>query len=45
MRHRVAHRKLGLPTDQRMALLKNQVRSLLQDESIITTVKIGRAHV
>ena len=38
MRHRVAHRKLGLPTDQRMALLKNQVRSLLQEESIITTV-------
>lgn len=37
MRHRVQGRKLGLPSDQRMALLKNQVRQLFQHNSIITT--------
>ena len=38
MRHRMAHRKLGLPSDHRMAMLKNQVRSLLANEEIITTL-------
>src|SRR5437762_1986183 len=37
MRHRVQGRKLGLPSDQRMALLKNQVRQLLQHGHIMTT--------
>ncbi len=37
MRHRVAHRKLNKPTDQRMALLKNQVQALFMHERLITT--------
>lgn len=37
MRHRVAHRKLNKPTDQRMALLKNQVQALFTHEHLITT--------
>lgn len=37
MRHRVAGRKLDLPTDQRLALLKNLVRELIRHESIETT--------
>lgn len=37
MRHRVAGRKLGLPSDQRMALLHGLVRSLIMYESIETT--------
>ena len=37
MRHRVAGRKLGLPTDQRLALLRGIVRSLIMYESIQTT--------
>ncbi|NCO41684.1 MAG: 50S ribosomal protein L17 [Armatimonadetes bacterium CG_4_10_14_3_um_filter_66_18] len=37
MRHRVDHRKLGLPTDQRMALLKNQVKQLFLHERLMTT--------
>jgi large subunit ribosomal protein L17 len=37
MRHRVAGRKLGLPSDQRMALLNGLVRSLIMHESIETT--------
>ena len=37
MRHRVNHRKLGVPSDHRMAMLKNLVRSLLQEEAIVTT--------
>jgi len=37
MRHRVQGRKLGLPSDQRMALLKNLVRQLLQHGHIVTT--------
>jgi len=37
MRHRIAGRKLGLPTDQRMALLKGLVRNLIMSEGIITT--------
>lgn len=41
MRHRVAGRKLGLPTDQRMALLKNLVSAVIEHEAIETTA--GRA--
>lgn len=37
MRHKVAHRKLNKPTDQRMALLKNQVQALFTNERLITT--------
>src|SRR5688500_5813694 len=37
MRHRVQGRKLGLPSDQRIALLKNQVRQLLEHGYIVTT--------
>lgn len=37
MRHRVDGRRLGLPTDQRMALLRNMVTSLLWHGSIVTT--------
>ena len=37
MRHRVAGRKLGLPGDQRMALLRGLVRSLIMHEAIETT--------
>ena len=37
MRHRVAGRKLDLPTDQRMALLRGLVRSLVIYEHIETT--------
>ncbi len=37
MRHRVQGRKLGLPSDQRVALLKNQVRQLFEHNAIITT--------
>lgn len=38
MRHRVAGRRLGLPSDQRMALLNNLVTSLLWHGSVVTTV-------
>lgn len=37
MRHRVAGRKLGLPSDQRMALLKGLVRSFVELDRIRTT--------
>lgn len=37
MRHRVAGRKFGLPSDQRRALLKGLVRSLFAYDKIITT--------
>lgn len=37
MRHRVGGRKLSLPTDQRMALLRGLVRSLIMYEAIETT--------
>ena len=37
MRHRVAGRKLSLPSDQRMALLHGLVRSLIMYEAIETT--------
>src|SRR5512146_1399109 len=38
MRHRVAHRKLGRVTEQRIALLRNQAEALLRHERIRTTV-------
>lgn len=37
MRHRVAGRKFGLPTDQRMALLKGLLRALVKHGEIETT--------
>jgi len=37
VRHKVAGRRLGLPTDQRMALLRNLVTSLLWHGSVVTT--------
>ena len=37
MRHRVQGRKLGLPSDQRMAMLKGLVRQLFATAAIVTT--------
>ena len=37
MRHRRAHRKFSLPSDQRRALLKSLTRNMLLNDSIITT--------
>jgi len=37
MRHRVQGRKLGLPSDQRIALLKGLVKQLLRYNYIVTT--------
>jgi len=37
MRHKLSHRKLNKPTDQRMALLKNQVQALFMHEKVVTT--------
>lgn len=37
MRHRVARRKFGLPSDQRRAMLRGVVRSLFQHDKIVTT--------
>lgn len=39
MRHRKDHRKLGRATDQRMALLRSQVDSLLRHSRIRTTLQ------
>jgi len=38
MRHRVDHRKLGMKTEHRMAVLRNLLTSLIIFESIKTTV-------
>lgn len=38
MRHRVAGRKLGRPTDQRMSLLRNLVRDLFLHGKVETTL-------
>ena len=38
MKHRISTRRLGLPTDQRLALLHNLVTSLLWHGSVITTL-------
>ncbi len=37
MRHRIAFRKLGRPTDHRMLMLRNMVTSLILHERIVTT--------
>jgi large subunit ribosomal protein L17 len=37
MRHKVGKRKLNKPTDQRMALLKNQAQQLFMHERLVTT--------
>lgn len=37
MRHRVGKRKLNKPTDQRLALLTNQVEQLFLHERLVTT--------
>lgn len=37
MRHRVSGRKFGLPSDQRMALLKGLVRAVIKHGAIETT--------
>lgn len=37
MRHRVANRKFGLPSDQRMALLRGLVRVVIKHGAIETT--------
>jgi large subunit ribosomal protein L17 len=37
MRHRVQGRKLGLPSDQRVALLRGLVKQLFAHNSIVTT--------
>ena len=37
MNHRVGHRKFGLPSDQRRALLRSLVRALLTYQTIKTT--------
>lgn len=37
MRHKVGKRKLNKPTDQRLALLKNQVQALFLHERVVTT--------
>lgn len=41
MRHKVDHRKLGLPSDQRMALLTNLQRQFIRQGYVRTT--LGRA--
>ena len=38
MRHLVDHRKLGRPTDQRMAMLRNLVKSLVVHRQVETTL-------
>jgi len=43
MRHRVAGRKLGRPTDHRLALLRNQVTDLFRYEHITTTEPKAKA--
>ncbi len=39
MRHRHDHRKLGRPTDQRLALLRSQVDALFRHSRVKTTVQ------
>ena len=38
MRHRRDHRKLNRPTDQRLALLRNLVKSLVQHGKVETSI-------
>ncbi len=37
MRHRLAGRKLGRPTDHRLAMIRNQITDLLRYEKVRTT--------
>ena len=39
MRHRCDHRKLGRPTDQRLAMLRSIVKALILHEGVVTTVQ------
>lgn len=43
MRHRLAGRKLGRPTDHRLALLRNQLTDLFRYEKITTTEPKAKA--
>lgn len=43
MRHGVSGRKLGRPTDHRLALLRNLATSLLKHEQITTTLPKAKA--
>ena len=43
MRHRKGNSKLSLPTDQRLALLRSQLRSVLLQGKINTTLHRARA--
>ena len=45
MRHRRGNKKLGLPTDQRIALLRSLSRSLILNQSIVTTDSRAKALV
>lgn len=38
MRHRIAHRRLGRPSDQRRALLRSLVSALFEHDRITTTL-------
>ena len=38
MRHLVDHRKLGRPTDQRLAILRSLVKALLEHGKVETTL-------
>lgn len=42
MRHLHGHRKLNKPTDQRLALLRNQVQALFLHERVVTTAARAR---
>jgi large subunit ribosomal protein L17 len=42
MRHRVAHRKLGMVTEHRIAMLRNQASDLIKYGRIKTTVARGK---
>ena len=42
MRHGIAFRKLGRPTDERLQMLRNLVTSLVKNESVETTVARGK---
>lgn len=43
MRHRNGINKLGLPTDQRIALMRSLARGLFQSNRIVTTHKRAKA--
>ena len=45
MRHQRGNKKLGLPTDQRIALLRSLSRSLVLNQSIVTTDSRAKALV